>query len=82
VHADVLEVERLLRRGNVDAARARYSAPLLPASRAPAILAARRHIESRLRNPPATGAGALVEPDPCAMLAPAGGQRHPEAQEA
>jgi hypothetical protein len=78
VHADVLEVEHLLQRGDLDAARARYSAPLLPASRAPAIVAARRRIELRLRNPRATVAVGPVERGPSAMLAlPGGGNDTP-----
>jgi hypothetical protein len=73
VQADVLEVEHLLQRGDLEAARARYSAPLLPASRAPAIVAARRRIELRLRNPRATVPVGSVERGPSAMLALPGG---------
>jgi hypothetical protein len=48
VHADFLDVERLLARDRVAAAVARYSGPLLPGSRAPAIVARRAALESAL----------------------------------
>ena len=46
VRADFLEVERLLARRRVAAAVARYAGPLLPGSRAPAIMARRAALES------------------------------------
>jgi hypothetical protein len=54
VSADFLEVERLVGRGAVDAAVALYGGPLLPSSRAPAIVAARASIEAAV----ATAVGA------------------------
>jgi hypothetical protein len=49
VRADFLDVERLLARRRVSAAVARYAGPLLPRSRAPAIVARRAAIEGALR---------------------------------
>jgi hypothetical protein len=65
VRADFLDVERLLSRGRVAAAVERYAGPLLPRSRAPAIVARRAAIEAAIREaepsrelqPLATGAG-------------------------
>jgi hypothetical protein len=45
VHADFLDVERLLAEGHVDAAARLYEGPLLPWSTAPGIVAARRRLE-------------------------------------
>jgi hypothetical protein len=50
VHSDFLEIERLLRRGNLDAAVDRYAGPLLPSSVAPAIVAARSRLETALQS--------------------------------
>jgi hypothetical protein len=50
VHADFLDVERLLARRRVAAALARYPGPLLPRSRAPAIVARRAAIERALHD--------------------------------
>jgi hypothetical protein len=54
--ADFLDVERLLRRGDVDAAVDLYAGPLLPSSRAPAIVAARARLESALTSAVREGA--------------------------
>jgi hypothetical protein len=67
VRADFLDVERALRRGSLDAALAMYAGPLLPASRAPAIVAARARLEAALD-------GAL-RPANGSALAPGGGRR-------
>jgi hypothetical protein len=48
VRGDFLEVERLLRRGVIADAAALYAGPLLPASDAPAIVAARARLEAAL----------------------------------
>jgi hypothetical protein len=48
VHADFLELERTLARRRVGAAVERYEGPLLPRSRAPAIVARRAAIEASL----------------------------------
>ena len=50
VRADFLDVERLLSRRRVAAAVARYAGPLLPRSRAPAIVARRAALEGALRD--------------------------------
>src|SRR4051794_20569124 len=46
VRADFCAVEHALRRGALDAAVALYAGPLLPSSRAPAIVAARAHLQA------------------------------------
>jgi hypothetical protein len=48
VRADFLDVERLVRRGDVEHALDLYAGPLLPPSRAPAIVEARALLESTL----------------------------------
>jgi hypothetical protein len=48
VRADFLAVEHALRRGALDAALALYAGPLLPSSRAPAIVAARARLQAAL----------------------------------
>jgi hypothetical protein len=48
VRADFLEVARLIRRGDLRAAAARYAGPLLPGSAAPAIVAERARLEAAL----------------------------------
>ena len=48
VRADFFAVEHALRRGALDAAVALYAGPLLPSSRAPAIVAARAHLQAAL----------------------------------
>ena len=50
VRADFLDVERLLSRRRVAAAVTRYTGPLLPRSRAPAIVARRAALENALRD--------------------------------
>jgi len=50
VRADFLDVERLVARRRVAAAVERYAGPLLPRSRAPAIVARRAALESALRD--------------------------------
>ena len=50
VRADFLDVERLLSRRRVAAAVRRYAGPLLPRSRAPAIVARRSALEGALRD--------------------------------
>jgi hypothetical protein len=50
VRADFLDVERLLARRRVAAAVERYAGPLLPRSRAPAIVVRRAALESALRD--------------------------------
>jgi len=50
VRADFLDVERLLSRRRVAAAVTRYAGPLLPRSRAPAIMARRSALERALRD--------------------------------
>jgi hypothetical protein len=62
VRADFLEVEDLLRRGDVAAAAARYAGPLLPGSTAPAIVAERRRLADAMRDAGAPGAGGAMEP--------------------
>ena len=60
VRADYLEVERLLERGSLRSALVRYRGPLLPRSRAPAVVARRAALEAavaearRRLQPPAT----------------------------
>jgi hypothetical protein len=49
VEADFLEVERLARAGDLDAAARRYGGPLLPRSRVPGIVEARERLERALR---------------------------------
>jgi hypothetical protein len=48
VRADFLAVDHALRRGAVDAALAVYAGPLLPSSRAPAIVVARARLQAAL----------------------------------
>jgi hypothetical protein len=48
VHADFLEVDRLVRAGDTDAAARSYRGPLLPRSTVPAIVEARERLESAL----------------------------------
>jgi hypothetical protein len=50
VRADFLDVERLLARRRVAAAVARYPGPLLPRSRAPAIVARRAALETAIKD--------------------------------
>jgi hypothetical protein len=50
VSGDVVEVDRLIRRGAVDAAARLYTGPLLPASTAPAIVAARARLEQAVNS--------------------------------
>src|SRR5919202_854274 len=77
VRADFLAVEHALRRGAPDAALALYARPLLPCSRAPAIVAARARLQAALdralRRHGEPGAGARHH----AVGRPVGARRRP-----
>ncbi|MEY2533420.1 MAG: hypothetical protein QOF29_1330 [bacterium] len=61
VRADFLDVERLLRRGDLAAGVERCAGPLLPRSSAPAIVAARTRLQAALRDARrATGGSAAL----------------------
>jgi hypothetical protein len=64
VRADFLDVERLVRAGEPAAAVARYPGPLLPRSRAPTIVAARRRLEAAVADA-ARSCGAPRRATPC-----------------
>jgi hypothetical protein len=57
VEADFLEVDRLVRAGELGAASRRYGGPLLPASTVPRIVQARERLERALGGRPAATAG-------------------------
>jgi hypothetical protein len=80
VVADFLEVERLLRAGDVRAAARRYTGPLLPRSTVPGIVAARERIERGLR--PAALAAPMRRRSPGANGAPDGHLRLDETRRA
>ena len=80
VRADFLEVERLLGRGHLRPALSRYRGPLLPRSRAPAVVARRAALEAAVaearrriatpRNPPLIANGSTPRWNPAACPLP------------
>jgi GAF domain-containing protein len=82
VRADFLDAERLLDRGESRAAARLYRGPLLPASTAPGIVAARARIEAAMQRRATPGRAAGRPPRPWNAGAVARGRpRHPQRRE-